>query len=111
MRPARSAVVNLRKCEGCGFPVSEGRRLCLDCEKKRIPGMEAPARSADHPVIAAPVEIAEINRSPVDPAVEQEIPLFLGEEASEASWLSSHKYMVGAIAVAAAGIVALLFAR
>ena len=23
---------NLRRCETCGFPVSEGRRLCLDCE-------------------------------------------------------------------------------
>jgi putative methionine-R-sulfoxide reductase with GAF domain len=22
----------VRNCEGCGFPISEGRRLCLDCE-------------------------------------------------------------------------------
>jgi len=109
--PARSAVVNLRKCEGCGFPVSEGRRLCLDCEKKRTRVMEAPARSADHPVSAANLEITEINRCPIDAPVQQEIPPFLGEEAQEASWLSSHKYMVGAIAAAAAGIVALLFAR
>jgi len=23
---------NIRSCESCGFPVSEGRKLCLDCE-------------------------------------------------------------------------------
>jgi len=23
---------NVRRCEACGFPVSEGRKLCLDCE-------------------------------------------------------------------------------
>jgi putative methionine-R-sulfoxide reductase with GAF domain len=31
---ARIAVSQVRKCEVCGFPVSEGRKLCLDCEKK-----------------------------------------------------------------------------
>ena len=24
----------MQKCASCGFPVSEGRTLCLDCEKK-----------------------------------------------------------------------------
>ncbi len=32
---SRGAIANLGKCEVCGFPVSEGRRLCLDCEKKK----------------------------------------------------------------------------
>jgi len=27
-----------RKCASCGFPVSEGRTLCLDCDKKRAEG-------------------------------------------------------------------------
>jgi hypothetical protein len=26
---------NIRSCEACGFPVSEGRTLCLDCESAR----------------------------------------------------------------------------
>jgi len=108
-RPARSAVVNLRKCEGCGFPVSEGRRLCLDCEKKGIRGMEATART-ETPPYASSVETGT-SPSSVDVPAEPEVPLFLGEDASDASWLSSHKYMIGAIAVALAGIVALLFAR
>jgi putative methionine-R-sulfoxide reductase with GAF domain len=32
---SRIAVSQVRKCEACGFPVSEGRKLCLDCEKKK----------------------------------------------------------------------------
>jgi uncharacterized Zn finger protein (UPF0148 family)/putative methionine-R-sulfoxide reductase with GAF domain len=28
------AMLRVQKCDSCGFPVSEGRTLCLDCEKK-----------------------------------------------------------------------------
>src|SRR5580700_10112794 len=28
------AILRTQKCSSCGFPVSEGRTLCLDCEKK-----------------------------------------------------------------------------
>jgi GAF domain-containing protein len=28
------AMLRVQKCASCGFPVSEGRTLCLDCEKK-----------------------------------------------------------------------------
>ncbi len=28
------AMLRVQKCAACGFPVSEGRTLCLDCEKK-----------------------------------------------------------------------------
>jgi GAF domain len=29
---------NLRKCRACGFPVSEGRTLCVECEEKQWRG-------------------------------------------------------------------------
>ncbi len=29
---APSALGKVRNCQSCGFPISEGRRLCLDCE-------------------------------------------------------------------------------
>lgn len=32
------ALAGLRKCEACGFPVSEGRKLCLDCDEKEWRG-------------------------------------------------------------------------
>jgi putative methionine-R-sulfoxide reductase with GAF domain len=28
------AMLRVQKCASCGFPISEGRALCLDCEKK-----------------------------------------------------------------------------
>jgi hypothetical protein len=28
------AMLRVQKCASCGFPISEGRTLCLDCEKK-----------------------------------------------------------------------------
>ncbi|HVO62075.1 MAG TPA: GAF domain-containing protein [Terriglobales bacterium] len=40
----------INSCTRCGFPVSEGRRLCLDCEEKGIsvgdPGVQALAGTA-----------------------------------------------------------------
>ncbi len=105
--PTASAVAGLHRCEGCGFPVSEGRHLCLDCEKKKARELQA-AASAPHFTI----DVTSAAIDSTSPAVVmQEAPLFLDKDAQEISWLSSHKYMLGAIAVAVAGIVTLLLAR
>jgi uncharacterized Zn finger protein (UPF0148 family) len=32
--PIPEALLRVQKCASCGFPVSEGRMLCLDCERK-----------------------------------------------------------------------------
>ncbi|MGA7079901.1 MAG: GAF domain-containing protein [Terriglobales bacterium] len=32
--PLPDAMMRVQKCAACGFPVSEGRTLCLDCERK-----------------------------------------------------------------------------
>jgi putative methionine-R-sulfoxide reductase with GAF domain len=58
--PRKSAVVSelahIGKCETCGFPVSEGRKLCLDCERRQGKAQSArgPAASASGPVASAP---------------------------------------------------------
>jgi putative methionine-R-sulfoxide reductase with GAF domain len=71
---------NLRRCETCGFPVSEGRRLCLDCEA------------------ASPGAIASIDgdSGSVDDFSE-----------SNPSWVRSHIYLI-ATAVVALATIALL---
>ncbi len=71
---------NLRRCETCGFPVSEGRRLCLDCEA------------------ATPGEIASV----VD------LPGIFGEEPRP-SWVRSHIYLIATAVIAAATIALLLW--
>ena len=46
---------NLKKCEACGFPVSAGRVLCVECEEKkwrgqlRMPRLAAPQKAAPAP--------------------------------------------------------------
>jgi putative methionine-R-sulfoxide reductase with GAF domain len=73
---------NLRRCETCGFPVSEGRRLCLDCEA------------------ATPDAVASASDSPE----------FFGELAeSNPSWVRTHLYLIATAVVAVATIVLLVW--
>jgi putative methionine-R-sulfoxide reductase with GAF domain len=105
----RSAVANLPRCEACGFPISEGRRLCLDCEKKK---QRAGGPAVNHTAWPAPA--ATHDRAPRGPAPAVSLddgPRFLGQQAPESSWLASHKYLVGAIVIAMAGVVVLLLVR
>jgi putative methionine-R-sulfoxide reductase with GAF domain len=101
---SRGTVAGLRACESCGFPVSEGRNLCLDCEKK-IAQAPPPAPPAQVLEAASSKSIASAPSPSVD-----DVPNFLGAEP-EASWLSRHKLMVVAIVVAVIGIVAVVFLR
>ena len=106
---SRGAVASLRKCETCGFPVSEGRRLCLDCEKKA----KEQEASASKPVVAdvsageppAPAEVL------LTPTLTSDAPLFMSSDQTESSWLADHKYMVIAIVLAAVGITAVFLLR
>jgi putative methionine-R-sulfoxide reductase with GAF domain len=73
---------NLRRCETCGFPVSEGRRLCLDCEA------------------ATPDAVASASDSPE----------FFGELAeSNPNWVRTHLYLIATAVVAVATIVLLVW--
>lgn len=58
-------------CSGCGFPVSQGRELCVDCEKARANSDDAPAFLGN-----------------------------LGQSLRE-SWLQSNKYILAVFALAA----------
>ncbi len=71
---------NLRRCETCGFPVSEGRRLCLDCEA------------------ASPDAIASVDSAP---------EFFGGLDEPNPSWVRSHLYLIGAGLITVATIALL----
>jgi putative methionine-R-sulfoxide reductase with GAF domain len=75
---------NVRRCDACGFPVSEGRKLCLDCE-------------AANP---------EANPGGGD------APEFLGQLSdANSSWLRSHMYLIATLLVLAATIAVLVWRR
>ncbi len=92
------------QCEACGFPISQGRRLCLDCESRKTSvasRVEAPARGQ-------PEESVETAGS-VQP------PLFLEQYAAidsgKSGWIASHKHLLGALLVTAIGALLLVWLR
>jgi putative methionine-R-sulfoxide reductase with GAF domain len=103
----RIAVANLRKCQECGFPVSEGRQLCLDCEKKLARDGTAARATAAMPAVSEVGGPAGVQNATVAPPV----PSFMGGADDQESWLSTHKFMVIAVALAAIGVVAVVLLR
>jgi putative methionine-R-sulfoxide reductase with GAF domain len=77
---------NIRKCEACGFPVSEGRTLCLDCESARLSG--------DNP----------------SPLASSQAPAFLSQfgKPKEQGWLGSHIYTIGTVLIVVLTVVLLV---
>jgi putative methionine-R-sulfoxide reductase with GAF domain len=73
------------KCEACGFPVSEGRTLCLDCEAARLSG-DSPA-----------------------PLASTQAPAFLSkfETPKKQGWLGAHIYTIGTVLIVVLTVVLL----
>jgi hypothetical protein len=75
---------NLHKCQACGFPVSEGRKLCVECEEKQwrgqsrgapaMPKTTATAASTGVTAVSKPVAAKEAKLStPIDKPVLERI--------------------------------------
>jgi RNA polymerase-binding transcription factor DksA len=79
MNPGKFGKV--RNCEGCGFPISEGRRLCLDCEAAS-PSTDS-AREAPQPFGLLP--------------------------ESEPSWIRSHVYLIATVLLVVATIAVVVW--
>jgi putative methionine-R-sulfoxide reductase with GAF domain len=80
------------ECIACGFPVSGGRALCVDCEASRPGNMSL-----------AP-----------DPASARAPGFFSGLQspaAPEEHWLKSHQYLIGTILITAATLAIFLWLR
>jgi putative methionine-R-sulfoxide reductase with GAF domain len=92
LKPDHSEIVKpaeldkIRKCEACGFPVSEGRTLCLDCEAARLSG--------DNPA----------------PLASSQAPAFLTKfgKPREQGWLGSHIYTIGTVLIVVLTVVLLV---
>jgi len=82
---------DIRTCQACGFPVSAGRELCLDCE--------AAARQGGTPPLSG---------SPAD-VPEATLTFGSGDEDEEEGWVSSHKFVLAGLLAAAVVITILLW--
>ena len=70
----------LRKCEACGFPISAGRVLCVECEEKKWRGQLRPQAQVRKPVsvgggaAAAPAPSKAKPTNVPDPGITPEAP-------------------------------------
>lgn len=83
------AMLRVQKCASCGFPVSEGRTLCLDCENKR-----------DHQTDSA---------APLAPEF---VPAFLADSPPpDESWLANHVNLLAVLVLVLSIVVAVVVFR
>jgi len=106
-------MLRVRKCASCGFPVSEGRTLCLDCEKKERkqegekPRVELKSNAAALEATEDPAR-KDASRQSADHGsaqAEEFVPAFLvNSAAAKQSWFSDHINVL-AIIVLILGII------
>jgi putative methionine-R-sulfoxide reductase with GAF domain len=83
------AMRRVQKCASCGFPVSEGRTLCVDCENKRHHQPESPE--------AVPAEF---------------VPAFLASSPPpDESWLANHVNLLAVLVLVLSIVVAIVVFR
>ncbi len=120
---------NLQKCQACGFPVSQGRTYCVECEEKqwRAQRLAPPSREPASNAVAipaltvagtpenaasAPVESAAVAPKtstvlspppnvPADVRASDNSTLFLSSASPSESWFAANKYILGALLVVA----------
>ena len=120
------AMLRVQKCASCGFPVSEGRTLCLDCEKKdsEKKDFEKKQRQQEQAQIEQETKQRQQDASSstssggtssgassdalsdsVAPTPEEFVPAFLANAVPvQESWLANHVNLL-AVAVLILGIV------
>ena len=121
------AMLRVQKCASCGFPVSEGRTLCLDCEKKDRDNhkkdfekkQREPAPSQIKPEQIEPQEITPPEQgtaadSPADSAapVPESVPAFLADYGpTPASWMANHVNLLAIVVLILGILVAVVVFR
>jgi|HubBroStandDraft_1064217.scaffolds.fasta_scaffold00375_12 putative methionine-R-sulfoxide reductase with GAF domain len=126
--PVPAAMLRVQKCASCGFPVSEGRTLCLDCEKKdsekrsfekkqreqeqvQIEQQQGDAQESDgreREEDASPDSAA----ASAAPAQEEFVPAFLANALPvKESWLANHVNVLAIVVLILGILVAVVVFR
>jgi hypothetical protein len=132
------AMRRVQKCAACGFPVSEGRTLCLDCEKKDSEkrNFEKKQREQEQGEIAQQqIEQQQIEQHQVEqrttkqgepeegalsdapsasaaPTAEEFVPAFLANsEPVQESWLANHVNLLAVFVLILGILVAVVVFR
>lgn len=103
------AMLRVEKCASCGFPISEGRTLCLDCEQKDA-GKKAREKEQGEMEQREP----EQDTAPASTtAMEEEfVPAFLANAVPvEESWLANHVNLLAIVVLILGILVAVVVFR
>ncbi len=103
------AMLRVEKCASCGFPVSEGRTLCLDCEQKDT---LKKTREKEQGEIAHG-EPEQDTASASAAAMEEEfVPAFLRNAVpARESWLANHVNLLAIVVLILGVLVAVVVFR
>jgi len=139
--PIPEALLRVQKCGSCGFPVSEGRSLCLDCERKnrdkkedekkqreweqsQIEQRQAERTQAERDPVGGdqadaqgitasePEQDASSDSTAASEAQGQFVPAFLANSAPvQESWLANHVNLLAVVVLILGILVAVVVFR
>ena len=96
----------VQKCASCGFPVSDGRTLCLDCERKDSQKRDFEKKQLEKSQLELDARVDPDAASVgAPPAPEEFVPAFLANaKPVRESWMSNHVNLL-AIVVLILGVL------
>ena len=104
------AMLRVQKCASCGFPVSEGRTLCLDCEKKDTEkrAFEEKQREQEKGQGASSDSVGAL----ATPTPEEFVPAFLANAVPvQESWFANHVNLLAVVVLILGILVAVVVFR
>ncbi len=123
------AMMRVQKCSSCGFPVSDGRSLCLDCEKKDLDKKDAlkklqkaenspvaqtsDLQNAGHePGSDAKGDSSEVPGSVASASPQEFVPAFLADARPvKESWMANHVNILAIVVLILGVLVAIVVFR
>ncbi|MGD1213368.1 MAG: GAF domain-containing protein [Terriglobales bacterium] len=108
------AMLRVQKCASCGFPVSEGRTLCLDCEKKDTEkkDFEKKQREKEQSEIKQREREQDTPSAAAAPMPEEFVPAFLANAVpAQESWLANHVNLLAIVVLILGILVAVVVFR
>jgi len=127
------AMLRVQKCASCGFPVSEGRALCLDCEKKDSEKKDSEKKQREweqrqieqHQIEQHQIEqqttkqpepepgaLADAPAACPSPMPEEFVPAFLANAVpANESWLANHVNLLAVVVLILGILVAVVVFR
>jgi len=110
------SMLRVQKCASCGFPVSEGRTFCLDCERKDVAkrnSAEKERKKKESEIVQREPEEAALSTSEAPVHEEEEfVPAFLANSTpAQESWLANHVNLLAIVVLILGILVAVVVFR